>query len=184
MSVSQIECVGLCEKTGCQVRWWSFVLARSVLALGVLARSLRTGSNPADPERRRHPRCWKTVMKWCDGRTVTFNEAQSRLSISGAQNKVRFRCRGAQKKMAARVCHLPGLSEGRPGKFAEVPHRNFPPTADFQNCVFGSKVVVSRRQNDRFAERSSWAALLAGILFSKLVDLRGKIDGFCAQGLR
>ena len=98
--------------------------------------------------------------------------------------KCDFAAEVRKKKMAARAGHLPGLSEGRPGKFAEVPHRNFPPESDFLNCVFGSKVVVSRRQNDRFVERSSWLVPLFSILFSKLVDLRGKVDGFCAEGLR
>ena len=86
--------------------------------------------------------------------------------------------------MAARACPLPGLAEGRPGKFAEILDRNFPPIADFTKCTFTSKVVVSRRRNDRFAKWYSWPVPLAGILFSKLVDLRGKVDGFCAEGLR
>ena len=61
---------------------------------------------------------------------------------------------------------------------------NLPPTADFAKCPLLSKIVVSRRRNDRFAKWYSWPVPLAGILFSKLVDLRGKVDGFCAEGLR
>ena len=86
--------------------------------------------------------------------------------------------------MAARACHLPGLAEGRPGKFAEIIYPNFALIADFTKCPFISKVLVSRRRNDRFAKWYSWPVPLAGILFSKLVDLRGKVDGFCAEGLR
>ena len=86
--------------------------------------------------------------------------------------------------MAGRGGHLPGLAEGRPGKFVEIIDPNFPPIADFTKCPFTSKVVVSRRRNDRFAKWYSWPVPLAGILFSKLVDLRGKVYGFCAEGLR
>ena len=86
--------------------------------------------------------------------------------------------------MAGRSGHLPGLAEGRPGKFAEIIYPNFPLIADFTKCPFTSKVVVSRTRNDRFAKWYSWPVPLAGILFSKLINLRGNIDGFCAEWLR
>ena len=88
---------------------------------------------------------------------------------------MRFRGRGAQKKMAARAGHPPGLAEGLPGSSTQIIVSNFPPTPDFTMCPFVAKVVVSRARNDRFAKWYSWPVPLAGILFSKVVSLRGKI---------
>ena len=86
--------------------------------------------------------------------------------------------------MAGRSGHLPGLAEGRPGKIAEIIYPNFPLIADFTKCPFISKVVVSRRRNDRFAKWYSWLVPWAGILFSKVVSLRSKMYVFGAAGLR
>ena len=89
---------------------------------------------------------WKPVWKCVTARPLRLMRP-SRAGCQFLEPKIKcdFTAEVRNKKMASRAGHLPGPAEGRPGKFAEVPHRNFPPTADFQNCVFGSKVVISRK---------------------------------------
>ena len=90
--------------------------------------------------------------------------------------KCDFAAEVRKKKMAARAVHPPSLAEGLPRSSTQIIVWNFPPTPDFTKCPFVLKVVVSRARNDRFAKWYSWPVPLAGILFSKVVSLRGKID--------
>ena len=69
---------------------------------------------------------WIVCAMWA----VTFNEARAGCRFLETKIKCVFAAEVRNKKMAARAGHLPGLAEGRPGRFAKIIHWNFPPIAD------------------------------------------------------